>query len=64
MSYAPLYDDAAEFFGRTEAVYSPTFVVCGASAWSEEYFWQVEDQWTDSKQRRWLPWRGPGVTHG
>jgi hypothetical protein len=57
MSYVPLYRDAAEFFGRTGAVYSPTFVVGGASAWSEEYFWQVEDQWRDAKQRRWLPWR-------
>jgi len=57
MSYVPLYRDAAEFFGRSGAVYSPTFVVGGASAWSEEYFWQAEDQWRDSKQRRWLPWR-------
>jgi len=57
MSYVPLYRDAAEFFGRAGAVYSPTFVVGGASAWSEEYFWQAEDQWRDSKQRRWLPWR-------
>lgn len=57
MSYAPLYGDAAEFFGRTGAVYSPTLVVGGASAWSEEYFWQAEDQWRDGKQRRWLPWR-------
>lgn len=57
MSYVPLYSDAAEFFGRTGAVYSPTFVVGGASAWSEEYFWQIEDQWKDPKQRRWLPWR-------
>ena len=57
LSYAPLYGDVAEFFGRTKAVYSPTFVVGGASAWSEEYFWQVEDQWKDPKQQRWLPWR-------
>jgi Tol biopolymer transport system component/imidazolonepropionase-like amidohydrolase len=57
MSYAPLYGDVAEFFGRTKAVYSPTFVVGGASVWSEEYFWQIEDQWLDPKQQRWLPWR-------
>ncbi|MDH3272720.1 MAG: amidohydrolase family protein, partial [Gemmatimonadota bacterium] len=57
MSYVPLYADAAELVGRTRAVYSPTFVVGGAAAWSEEYFWQAEDQWRDSKQRRWLPWR-------
>ncbi|MEX2472206.1 MAG: hypothetical protein WEA34_08515, partial [Gemmatimonadota bacterium] len=57
MSYVPLYGDAARFFGETRTVYSPTLVVGGASAWNEEYFWQVEDQWTDEKQRRWLPWR-------
>ena len=57
LSYAPLYGDAAELFGRTGATYSPTLVVGGASAWSEEYFWQVADQWRDEKQRRWLPWR-------
>jgi hypothetical protein len=57
MSYVPLYGDVAEFFGRTHAVYSPTTVVGGASAWNEEYYWQVEDQWKDEKQRRWLPWR-------
>lgn len=57
MSYVPLYGDAARFFGETGTVYSPTFVVGGASAWNEEYFWQVEDLWTDEKQRRWLPWR-------
>ena len=57
MSYVPLYADVAEFFGRTSSVYSPTFVVGGAAAWSEEYFWQVDDQWKDAKQRRWLPWR-------
>ena len=57
MSYVPLYGDAARFFGRTGTVYSPTLVVGGASAWNEEYFWQVEDQWRDAKQQRWLPWR-------
>jgi Tol biopolymer transport system component len=57
MSYAPLYGDVAKFFGKANAVYSPTFVVGGASAWNEQYFWQEEDLWKDEKQRRWLPWR-------
>jgi Tol biopolymer transport system component len=57
MSYVPLYGDVAKFFGKAKAVYSPTFVVGGAGAWSEEYFWQTEDLWKDEKQRRWLPWR-------
>ncbi len=57
MSYAPLYGDVAKFFGATETVYSPTLVVGGAGAWSEEYFWQESDLWRDEKQQRWLPWR-------
>jgi Tol biopolymer transport system component len=57
MSYAPLYGDAAKFFGKAHAVYSPTFIVGGAAAWNEEYFWQESDLWKDPKQRRFLPWR-------
>ena len=57
LSYAPLYADAAKFFGKTNAVYSPTFVVGGPSAWNEEYFWQESEIWKDSKQQRFLPWR-------
>lgn len=57
LSYAPLYEDVARFFGKAEVFYSPTVVVGGASAWSEEFFWQTEELWKDPKQRRWLPWR-------
>jgi Tol biopolymer transport system component len=57
MSYAPLYGDAAKFFGMAHAVYSPTFIVGGAGPWNEEYFWQESDVWKDEKARRWLPWR-------
>jgi hypothetical protein len=57
MSYAPIYDDVARFFGLSNATYSPTFVVGGASAWNEEYFWQTGEVWKEPKQRRWLPWR-------
>ncbi len=57
MSYMPLYGDAATFFGQAKAVYSPTFIVGGPSAWNEEYFWQETEIWKDAKQRRWLPWR-------
>lgn len=57
MSYAPLYSDAAKFFGLAKAVYSPTFIVGGAGPWNEEYFWQESDVWKDEKARRWLPWR-------
>ncbi len=57
MSYAPLYNDAAKFFGMAKAVYSPTFIVGGAGPWNEEYWWQESDVWKDEKARRWLPWR-------
>ncbi len=57
LTYVPLYEDAAKFFGRTKTVYSITFVVGGPSAWNEEYFWQESENWRDPKQQRWLPWR-------
>ncbi|HEX2445083.1 MAG TPA: amidohydrolase family protein [Vicinamibacterales bacterium] len=57
MSYMPLYQDAATFFGQAKAVYSPTFIVGGSGAWNEEFFWQESDTWKDEKMRRWQPWR-------
>jgi Tol biopolymer transport system component len=57
MSYMPLYQDAAKFFGLAKAVYSPTFIVGGSGAWNEEYFWQEGETWKDEKMRRWMPWR-------
>lgn len=57
MSYQPLYSDAAKFFGQAKAVYSPTFLVGGPSAWNEEYFWGESNVWQDKKQQKWLPWR-------
>jgi Tol biopolymer transport system component len=57
MSYMPLYQDAAKFFGLAGAVYSPTFVVGGPGPWNEEYFFQKYDVWKEEKQRSWLPWR-------
>jgi Tol biopolymer transport system component len=57
MSYMPLHDDAARFFGATSAVYSPTFVVGGAGPWNEEYFFQESDVWRDPRQQLWMPWR-------
>jgi Tol biopolymer transport system component/imidazolonepropionase-like amidohydrolase len=57
LSYAPLYGDAAKFFGLAHASYSPTFIVGGAAAWNEEYFYQESDVWKDEKLRRFTPWR-------
>lgn len=57
MSYAPLYNDAATFFGLAHASYSPTFIVGGAGPWNEEFFYQETDVWKDEKLRRFTPWR-------
>ena len=57
LSYVPLYSDAAKFFGKAGAVYSPTMVVGGAGAWNDEFFLQDSDIWKDPKQRRFLSWR-------
>ena len=57
MSYTPLHSDAARIFGKTKAVYSPTFVVGGIGPWNEEYFFQETDVWRDPKLQLWMPWR-------
>jgi Tol biopolymer transport system component/imidazolonepropionase-like amidohydrolase len=57
LSYAPLYSDAATFFGLAHASYSPTFNVGGAGPWNEEFFYQDSDVWKDEKLRRFTPWR-------
>ena len=57
MSYLPIYSDVARFFGRANAVYSPTLVVAGPGPWNIEYFFAESDVWSDEKQRRWMPWR-------
>ncbi len=57
MSYVPIYSDVARFFGRANAVYSPTFVVAGPGPWNIDFFFAEQDLWQDSKQQRWMPWR-------
>jgi hypothetical protein len=57
LSYVPLYSDAAKFFGKAKAVYSPTAVVGGPAAWNDEYWLQESDIWKDQKQQRFLSWR-------
>jgi hypothetical protein len=57
LSYVPLHRDAAKFFGKAGATYSPTVIVGGASAWNEEYFFQESEIWRDPKQQRFLSWR-------
>jgi len=56
LTYAPIYKDAAEFFGRTDAVYSNTLMVASGGPWMEEYFRARSDLWNAPKHRRFLPW--------
>lgn len=57
LSYTPIYDDVARFFGLAKATYSVTFLVGGPGPWNEEYFFQQSDVWRDEKLRRFTPWR-------
>jgi Tol biopolymer transport system component len=57
LTYTPIYDDAAKFFGQARAIYSITLMTDGPGPLNEEWFWQREDVWRDPKQRKWLPWR-------
>ncbi len=57
LSTVPLYSDAATFFGRARATYSPTLVVAGPGPWNIEYFYAETDVWKDPKHRQWMPWR-------
>lgn len=57
MSEIPVYKDAAMFFGKAGAAYSPTFVVAGPGPWNIEYFFAESDVWKDPKYQRWMPWR-------
>jgi hypothetical protein len=57
VSYVPIYQDFAQFIGRANAVYSPTFVVAGPGPWNIEYYFAETDVWRDAKHRRWMPWR-------
>jgi hypothetical protein len=57
LMYLPTYDDVAQFFGRSGAVYSPTIVVGGAGIWASDYYQSIGDLWNEPKQQRFTPWR-------
>lgn len=57
LSYVPVYDDVAKFFGRSNVCYNPTWLGAGPGAWDEEYWFAETQPWKDAKQRRWVPWR-------
>ena len=56
LTYTPVYDDVARFFGQAGAIYSITLMTDGPGPLNEEFFWQQQDVWRDEKQREWLPW--------
>lgn len=51
----PIYKDAATFFGKAGAVYSPTSIVAGHVHGSMQWFRQLQDLTTDEKYRRFIP---------
>ena len=51
----PIYKDAAMFFGKAGAVYSPTSIVAGHVHGSMEWFRQLQDLRADAKYRRFMP---------
>lgn len=53
----PVYGDVARFFGQAHAFYSPTFMVGGASAWNEDYWYAKSDLFLDPKLQAWTPWQ-------
>ncbi|MFN0181271.1 MAG: amidohydrolase family protein [Gemmatimonadales bacterium] len=57
LSYVPLYGDVAKFFGQTNTLYSPTFMVGGPGPWNDEYFFGESEVWKSEKLRRWTPWQ-------
>lgn len=57
LEYVPLYEDITTFYGRAEAVYSPTMVVSGPGPSNLEYYIARSDVWRHDKQMQWMPWR-------
>jgi hypothetical protein len=53
----PVYGDVAKFFGKAHAFYSPTFMVAGPTAWSEDYWYAESDLFKDPKLQSWTPWQ-------
>jgi len=51
----PVYKDAATFFGKAGAVYSPTSIVAGHVHGSMQWFRQLQDLRADVKYRRFIP---------
>lgn len=51
----PIYKDAAMFFGKAGAVYSPTSIVAGHVHGSMQWFRQLKDLRADAKYRRFIP---------
>jgi Tol biopolymer transport system component len=57
LSYVPMYSDVARFFGHSNTVYSPTFVVGGPGPWNDEWWFQESEIWRNEKLRLWMPWK-------
>lgn len=57
LPFNPLYSDFAEFYGKANAIYSPTYVVGGNGPSNLEKYFAERNVWQDPKQQTWMPWR-------
>lgn len=57
LDFNPMYGDFAEFYGKANAVYSPTWVVGGNGMGNIEKFFSDTNVWQKEKQQIWMPWR-------
>lgn len=57
LDFNPVYGDMTEFYGKANAVYSPTWVVGGNGPENIEKFFADSNVWQKEKQQIWMPWR-------
>ncbi|MGQ0641734.1 MAG: amidohydrolase family protein [Gemmatimonadaceae bacterium] len=52
---APLYEDVTQMIAKTGVVNSPTLIVSYGGPFGEDYFYNHENPWEDTKLRRFTP---------
>lgn len=57
LPFDPIYADMTAFYGKANAVYTPTWVVVGNGPGNLEKYFAEKNVWQDKKQQIWMPWR-------
>jgi imidazolonepropionase-like amidohydrolase/Tol biopolymer transport system component len=52
----PLYKDVATLFAQSGITYTPTLIVAYGGPWGENYFYETENVYGDTKLRRFTPY--------